>query len=456
MAQLIIDLLLTLIQNMSVIIVLAYVLTRTTFFNEILERRLTPRNRAYLTIFFGGFSIYGTLSGMNILGAIANIRDLGPALAGLLGGPWVGFGAGLIGAAHRWSLGGFTALSCSLSTLIAGLAGGLVFVVKRGRFINVREAIVLATAIEVVHMYMGLILSRPYEQILAIVTDLFLPMLLANGLGMGIFAFIVHNVVEERRLEARQAMMNSDLRIARNIQSSMVPKSAPALPPGLDLDLHAELRPAREVGGDLYDFFFLDDGRFCFTIGDVSGKGVPAALFMSIAMFAIKAKMKRGLSPAEICFQANNDLCDRNDSLMFATVFVGLLDPRTGEVRYCNAGHNPPYRIGRDGQVAPLALAGGIAFGVIPDTLYREDRLVLSPDDALFLYTDGVTEAMDPRNRLFSETRLEQTLREKGHLTMTALCGEVLDKVQEFAGHAPQSDDIAVLGLRYRSPETRS
>jgi len=231
----------------------------------------------------------------------------------------------------------------------------------------------------------------------------------------------------------------------------MVPKTAPALSPGCDLDLHAVLRPAREVGGDLYDYFFLHDGRFCFTIGDVSGKGVPAAMFMSIAMAAIKAKMKRGLTPAEICFQANNDLCDRNDSFMFATVFVGVLDPATGEVYYCNAGHNPPYRVGQNSAVTPLALVGGMAFGVVPDTPYREGRLVLADGDALFLYTDGVTEAMDINNQLFSETRLEELLHEKGHLAMSDLCMDILNNIGEFAGQAPQSDDIAIIGLRYRS-----
>ncbi|MGI5920994.1 MAG: LytS/YhcK type 5TM receptor domain-containing protein [Syntrophomonadaceae bacterium] len=279
----IVDLLVELIKNMSVIIVLAYVLTRTRAYTTIMSKKeASPKQKLGLILVFGIFSIYGTLSGIEIMGAIANIRDLGPAIAGLIGGPWVGLGAGLIGGIHRYTLGGVTYIPCSISTVLAGIVGGLIYHYRKGGFVSITTAVTFMVLMEAFHMGLALVIVKPFSLILPIIQNVSLPMILTNGLGMGIFAFIIHNLIKERETQHTKEMIEGELSVAREIQMSIVPKIFPPFPEKSELDVFAILEPAKEVGGDLYDFFLLDDDHLCFTIGDVSGKGVPASLFMAV------------------------------------------------------------------------------------------------------------------------------------------------------------------------------
>ena len=248
---------------------------------------------------------------------------------------------------------------------------------------------------------------------------------------------------------AAKERIESELKIAHDIQMSMVPKTFPPFPDRHEFDIYATLVPAREVGGDFYDFFFIDDHRLCFAIGDVSGKGVPASLFMALTKTMFRATGGRQNATAEtILTRLNAEICRDNESCMFVTAFCGILDVRSGQVEYSNAGHNLPYVVS-NGVVTALPKTGGIALGVTESIDFHAGRLVLKPGDCLILYTDGVTEAMNKDDELFSEHRLETTLQGVSGQSSRGVIEKIVKDVQNFASHAPQSDDITLLVLEY-------
>ncbi|MFA7077403.1 MAG: LytS/YhcK type 5TM receptor domain-containing protein [Syntrophomonas sp.] len=442
--------LIDLIKNMAVVIVLAYVLTRTKVFPAMLKKQATNwKQRSCLIIIFGVFSIYGTLSGIDILGAIANIRDLGPAIAGLVGGPLVGLGAGLIGGIHRYSMGGLTAVPCSISTILAGLAGGLVYQYKKGELVSIKAAAIFMSLFEAFHMGLNLLIVRPFDQIWVIIQNVSLPMICTNGLGMGIFIFIIHNLIKEKETQKQKELIESELSVAREIQMSIVPKIFPPFPGRQEFDVFAVIEPAKEVGGDLYDYFLLDDDHLCFTIGDVSGKGVPASLFMAVTKTLIKAKADIKLGPNEILYAVNNELCEDNDSGMFVSEFLGILKISTGEIVYSNGGHNLPYVLRRDGSLKMLPKMGGMALGVMDEMSYHCAEVKLHAGDSLVMYTDGVTEAMNEAGELFGEEGLEQALTGLIGKTARDEVDVILQSTREFVNGAKQSDDITIVVLQY-------
>ena len=255
------ELVVTLIHSMAVISVIAYILSRSRFYADFLAGKITWRNRWLLVIVFGLMSVYGTLSGFAFLGAVANTRDLGPALAGLFGGPIAGVGAGLIGAVHRYSMGGLTGVSCAMATVVSGLVGGLVFLWRKGKFVGVTGAIIVAAANQIIHSGLTLALARPFDQAMEIVARFTLPMIIANAIGMAVFVSIAVNLVKQRSWEQEKHTIEGELNAARVIQMSMVPKMFPPFPERPEFELSAVLEPAKEVGGDFYDFFFVDRHR---------------------------------------------------------------------------------------------------------------------------------------------------------------------------------------------------
>jgi phosphoserine phosphatase RsbU/P len=207
------------------------------------------------------------------------------------------------------------------------------------------------------------------------------------------------------------------------------------------------------VGGDLYDFFLLNEDHLFFAVGDVSGKGVPAALYMAAAKFLMKEHAVREMNPSNILAAANRELCIDNESLMFVTVFCGILNFRTGELRYSNAGHLPPVMIRKDllrRQPEWLPLPEGFFLGVNEHTEYRTESVILQAGDGLFLYTDGVTEAMNEKQEFYSEARLLEILADPGDATPEACIQKVMHSLEDFTGGAAQSDDITVLAIRFR------
>jgi len=241
--------------------------------------------------------------------------------------------------------------------------------------------------------------------------------------------------------------LRQELHIATRIQRALLPER---FPERREFDLCAELHTVGEVGGDFYDFFDLPDGRLGLVIADVSDKGIAAALFMAIARTVIRAVAQIVPEPGACLEQANALLSQDNAAAMFVTVFYGVLDPATGALRYANAGHNPPYRIA-PGEIAALARTGGMALGVIEELAFAERSLALRPAESLLLYTDGVTEALDPRGEQFGVARLEAVLA-AAPADPRQMIAAVVGAVRTFAGSAPPADDLTLLALRYRGP----
>ncbi len=251
-------------------------------------------------------------------------------------------------------------------------------------------------------------------------------------------------------IKAQKDRMEGELTVARDIQMSMLPLIFPAFPEHDELDVHAVVYPAREVGGDFYDFFFLDERRFCFVIGDVSDKGVPAALFMAVTKTLIKSRALEDGSPASILTHVNDELSKDNDSCMFVTLFIAILDTASGEVTYTNAGHNPPYIKRESGAVEALAQRHGPVLGAMEGVTYRSTTLRLSTGDQMVLFTDGVTEAMSPAKKLFGETRLVELLEGDSLNVPKKIVTKVIDSVQAFEDGSEQSDDVTVLTVQYK------
>lgn len=252
---------------------------------------------------------------------------------------------------------------------------------------------------------------------------------------------------------AAKERIESELNIASEIQMGILPKIfPPPFPSHTEFELYAKMKPAREVGGDLYDFFMIDDQHLCFTVGDVSGKGVPAALFMAITQTLIRtqAKAQVKLSSAVTLEQVNNDLARDNPSMMFVTLFLGIFNIVTGELEYCNGGHNPPYLLSPENPdtVQTLPTTDGIALGIMDDFSFATSRITLAPGETLFVFTDGVTEAMNSREELFTEPRLEEILAPLAKQPVCDIAEQIMIEIDTFADDAPQTDDITMLVLR--------
>jgi phosphoserine phosphatase RsbU/P len=243
--------------------------------------------------------------------------------------------------------------------------------------------------------------------------------------------------------------IQQDLLTAREIQQAILPKVFPPFPNRKDFDIYGAMIAAREVGGDFFDFFMIDNEKLGFVIGDVSGKGVPAAIFMAVSRTLIRATGLKGIPASECMCYVNKLLCNESVSGMFVTVFYGILNMTTGELEYVNAGHNPPYLLEGDSKISPLEMTGGIILGCFEECNFKSRIIRLNPGDSLFLYTDGVTEAFNLSEEAFGTARMEEVLRNRASEPLQDLVKNVLDKVSEFALGAAQSDDITLLAVKY-------
>jgi phosphoserine phosphatase RsbU/P len=248
---------------------------------------------------------------------------------------------------------------------------------------------------------------------------------------------------------AAQERIESELKIAREIQISMLPGIFPPFPHRKEFDVFALIEPAKEVGGDFYDFFFIDDEKLGLLIGDVSGKGVPAALFMMITKTLLKNVASENLLPHEILYKVNNILVVDNDASMFTTVFCGILHTATGRLEFANAGHNPPLLCQGDQGFEFLYVDNGFVLGPLQNSTYTTQEIKLHRGSVLFLYTDGVTEAMNPQQEFFLEKRLKESLAKLKDLDITDTVRALRKEISAFAKGEPQSDDITMLILKY-------
>jgi sigma-B regulation protein RsbU (phosphoserine phosphatase) len=248
-------------------------------------------------------------------------------------------------------------------------------------------------------------------------------------------------------IKSQKDRMEEELNIGRDIQMSMLPLEFPAFPDRDEFSVHALLKPALEVGGDFYDFFFINQDEICLVVGDVSGKGVPAALFMAVTKTVIKTMATDDPSPASIVTRVNDEMSEDNPSSMFVTLFIAICNVRTGECRYTNAGHNPPYIRRQAGKQEILNQRHGPIIGAMEDLAYGESSVLLGKGDQLFIFTDGVTEAMDADGNLYSDSRLENFLIRSKSDNVKTLIKETLNSVEAFATGAEQADDITLLAF---------
>lgn len=263
----------------------------------------------------------------------------------------------------------------------------------------------------------------------------------------------VGSCLEKKRLRdelrARLESIQNELDIAARIQREILPLEFPPFPQVKEIDLFAQMIPARAVGGDFYDFFLLDEDRVGLVIGDVSGKGVPASLFMAVTRTMVKAIALSGRDAGGCLEQVNHMLVQENRSMMFVTIFYAILNFHTGKLEYSSAGHNPPYILRKTGEVEIINAIGGVALGIVDDQPYVTESTELTPGDRLFLFTDGVTEAFNAKQDMFSEERLVESLGRAGAITPEELLRLVVEDVRAFTAGAPQSDDLTMLTITW-------
>jgi sigma-B regulation protein RsbU (phosphoserine phosphatase) len=254
---------------------------------------------------------------------------------------------------------------------------------------------------------------------------------------------------ELKKTTAQKASIESELKIAHDIQMNMLPKEFPPFPERTDIDIYGQVTPAKAVGGDLFDFFIRDEKLF-FCIGDVSGKGVPASLVMAVTRALFRTASSHEVHPDVIVSAINSSVSEENDSSMFVTLFVGVLDLSSGQLSYCNAGHDSPLLIGSDVSILPCD--SNLPNGVMPDWHFSLQQIALAPHTTIFLYTDGLNEAEDCKHSQFGDdriVRIAEASLAKGQANPHALISNMTKAVHQFVGSAEQSDDLTMLAIRY-------
>ena len=286
-----------LVQLVCVIILASYFFIRTKIFQRCISGHGSTRDKIILTLVFGAFSIYGNVSGIWLYGSEANVRDLGPVMAGLLFGPVIGISSAIIGALFRFSLGGITVIPCTITTLIAGILSGFVWWVNKKRFIGAFRAVLFILMLEVLHLTLIILFSGTSIDVLAIVTTMWVLMVPLYVIGISVFSIIYEQYVAELKEHEELQRQQIELNSATEIQRGFLPKEMPTVQ---GYEIYASSTPAREVGGDFFDFISFDTGNLGLVIADVSGKSVPAALFMGLSCTAVRVCSRWLFSPSRL------------------------------------------------------------------------------------------------------------------------------------------------------------
>jgi sigma-B regulation protein RsbU (phosphoserine phosphatase) len=267
------------------------------------------------------------------------------------------------------------------------------------------------------------------------------------------FEYMQHSLVqyidELKYTTANKERIESELRIAHKIQMGMIPKSFPAFPERDDLSLAAKLVPAKEVGGDLYDFFIQDE-KLYFIIGDVSGKGIPASLVMAVTCRLFRSAASHFDKPEDIMTSLNNSMSDGNESSMFCTAFLGVLDLKTGELNFCNAGHNAPLIISGDGKISYVNVQPNLPLGLMGEFPYVGQDMMIEKSTKLYLYTDGVNEAENKENKQLGDAKLVSLLRANASNEPGEIVEKIFEEIIRHADGATQSDDITMMCIKFR------
>jgi len=253
---------------------------------------------------------------------------------------------------------------------------------------------------------------------------------------------------EQHKTAKEKLKFEKDLKSAHEIQQNIIPSGYPAFTEHPEIDLFAVLKPAESIGGDLYDYYFIDNDHLLITIGDVSGKGIPASLFMAIASTLIKSNSNM-LSSHEIIENVNRELGDRNPNQYFLTLFIGVLDIKTGMMDYCNAAHNYPYILHTDGTVQTLSKSHGIPLGIYKNRTYKSNTVELQCGDLILLYTDGVINSRDSGGTHYGIEKLKSNIQSMGDFTAKEVVTRLLQSIMIYEGENQQSDDISLMALKY-------
>ncbi|MDO4860569.1 MAG: SpoIIE family protein phosphatase [Bacillota bacterium] len=442
------DLFVKLIGTLAVLIAIAVLVEGNDVVSKLAEGTRSWRSILAVGIMGGVLGIYGNLAGINLHGAVVSIRDIGPMLAGFTGGPVGGLIAGVIAGAHRLFLGGITANACIIATCLIGLICGVLSQKFKKRIIRPGWSFLVGVAMECMHLGIVLLMVKPFETAWDIVRQIALPFVLINAVGFMALTFFISSIEKRKKQNAEKNRLQTELESAAGIQNSLLPPVNENFPGRKELCVSASVDTAKEVGGDFYDVFFTDKDTLAIVVADVSGKGIPAALFMVRSKLTIQNCVRDIPDLAEAVTAANRSLCSNNEMEMFVTAWIGLLDIKSGRIRYVNAGHNDPVLITESGE-AFLEDKHGIVLAGIEGFTYRERTVDMKPGDTLFLYTDGVTEAENKEHELFGDDRLLASL--------DGVCGEDVDAIKEkveksIEAHVDgfdQFDDITMMCVRY-------
>jgi len=437
---------------------LAVILVISAFIgsSDIIPKLVKPENKWKYSIIagiLGGvFGIYGNISGFDLNGAVISVRDIGPMLSGFIGGPLGGLIAGLIAGIHRLTIGGITAQACVVATCSIGLICGAVSqkwhrVVEKPYF-----ALLLSAFMEAFHLCVVLIMVKPFETAMDIVRQIALPFIAVNALGFMMMIAIITYTEKQRALAFERSRLQSELEVANVIQHSLLPLITKDYPGEKEFDVSASMEAAKEVGGDFYDVFYVDPTHLAFAIGDVSGKGVPAALFMALAKITLQNCIRDIPKLSEAVETANNALCARNEAEMFVTLWVGIFDLTTGSLTFVSAGHNPPVLI-HDGKAEFLRFKNGFVLAGMEDMKYKEQSVQLVRGDVVYLYTDGVTEAEDHDHRLFGEERLLNCFSGKSESDSADIIETVKASIERFINGNSQFDDMTMFCFKWKNDQ---
>lgn len=447
--------LLVLVEKTCVIIVIAYIVSRISYFQEILDGKFTWTNMAVVSIIFGAISIFGTYSGLDVFGAVANVRDLGPMIAGLVGGPVVGLGAGLIGGLYRFFfLGGPSTLSCSIATILAGLFGGLIYLANGRKFIGVFGAVIFAVLMECFHMLLALLIVKPYSLAVSIVSELSVPMIFANALGILVFSFIISNLLKEKQTKAERNMYfdelerkKNELKVAQKIQETFLPDTIPILN---DFDISALNIPAKEVGGDFYDFIPINDEKVGIAIANVSEKGVPAALLMALSKTIVQTKAMKTHEVPEVMEYLNKLVMVEAESGIDLSLFYAVLDVKNKTLTYINAGHDSPLFYKKDEEKMTELINEDFNLGKKINVEFVEHQIALKQDDVLIFYTDGIINVLNENEEKFGIKKLKKLVNEVNDLPSKTIIQRIKNEISSFSKDKPQFDDITLVALKVK------
>ncbi len=438
-----------LIGTLAVILLVAAYAGSTQILNKYIGKQKNWKF-IFVTGLFGGlFGIYGNISGIELNGAVISVRDIGPMLAGFIGGPVSGVVSGLVAGAHRFTMGGITAVACIVATSVIGLFCGIISTFFPNFLKKYYQTLLIGVGMEALHLCIVLIIVKPYPVAFDIVRQIALPFISVNAVGIASMMGIIHFIEKQQALSLERERMKSELEVASVIQHSLLPSLNDKYPGRPEVAVSASMQAAKEVGGDFYDVFFVDADRIAFLIGDVSGKGVPAALFMASSKIILQNCIRDIPNLSDALFTANNQLYKKNKADMFVTIWAGVLNLKSGSLTYVSAGHNPPVLI-RSGNTNFMKSKSGFVLAALENVKYKEDELQLIERDALFLYTDGVTEASTKENELYGNDRLLACLADCADADVQAMLENVKKSVDGFVRDNEQFDDITMLCFKWK------